>query len=318
MKTQKAKKYRKFPLYKDYLTNVVDKCSHGMVILDHKKFRDYRFAAQFNKNLRLPAGKLIKVVPARCKSYSCPICGKKKVLDLMDLLKTVDLKNYRFFTLTLKNLYSTDDTEKNIKRISDCFNKLNKQLRKQKQFSNLEYFRVVEIGKNGMVHIHGLWNKFIDQTYLSKLWLSITKDSYRVKVERIKSKGDAVNYLFKYLTKLSNIKDPDFVDQRLFDKEIFQIENSEQLFYENGRRRWAVSRNFFSKQAKQAVKDKKKDWLPYYFEEVNSREVEVCIESLKRQYNLSLEQFDLSRYFESDLFILDLFKNDIKDKKPPG
>jgi len=236
----------------------------------------------------------------------------------MDLLKTVDLKNYRFFTLTLKNLYSSDDTEKNIKRISDCFNKLNKQLRKQKQFETLEYFRVVEIGKNGMVHIHGLWNKFIDQTYLSKLWLSITKDSYRVKVERIKSKGDAVNYLFKYLTKLSNIKDPDFVDQRLFDKEVFQIENSEQLFYENGRRRWSVSRNFFSKQAKQAVKDKKKDWLPYYYEEVNGREVEVCIESLKRQYNLTLEQFDFSRYFQSDLFIYDLFKNDIKDKKPPG
>jgi len=63
------------------------------------------------------------------------------------------------------------------------------------------------------------------------------------------------------------------------------------------------------------VKDKKKDWLPYYFEEVNSREVEVCIESLKRQYKLTLEQFDFSRYYESDLFIYDLFKNEVK---PPG
>src|SRR5574338_540072 len=198
---KKTKRHRVYSSYYEYVSNVVDKCGHKYLILDNKKFRSYRFESSSNPNAKLPDGKLIKITPAKCKSYSCPICGKKKVLDLVAKLKTVDLKNYRFFTLTLKNKYSLDDTEKNLNRISKCFNDLNKKLKKIPEFKNLEYFRVTEIGSSGMVHIHGIWNKFIDQKRLSEYWQQITKDSRKVKLERIKNKKDAVNYLFKYLTK---------------------------------------------------------------------------------------------------------------------
>lgn len=312
------KKQRKYPKYADYVENVVNKCSHGYLILDHKDFRKYRFETQVNKNAQLPAGKLIKIVPARCKSYSCPVCGKKKVLDLLDLLKNVNLSKYRFFTLTLKNEFTYDNTEKNLKRVSDCFNKLNKKLRKKPEFKNLEYFRVIEVGKSGMVHIHGIWNKYIDQKYLSKLWLSITKDSYRAKVERIKSKNDAVNYLYKYLTKLSKLKEDDFVNERLFEKEFFEV-NSEQLFYENGKRRWAASRNFFDKDLKKKIKEKNKDYQAYYYDAQSVKDVEITVKAIKDRWNLKLENFDFSRYYESDQFLLKLFENEIKEriKKPP-
>lgn len=313
------KKVRKYHKFEDYVENVVKKCSHGYLILDHKDFRKYRFETQVNKNAKLPTGKLIKIVPARCKSYSCPICGKKKVLDLLDLLKGVNLSKYRFFTLTLKNAYSSDNTEQNLKRISECFNKLNKKLRKKAEFKNLEYFRVIEIGKNGNVHIHGIWNKYIDQVYLSKLWLSITKDSYRTKVERIKSKNDAVSYLYKYLTKLSVLKDDkDFIDERLFEKDFFDG-NSEKLFYENGKRRWAVSRNFFNKELKKKIKERNNNYVPYYYEAETVETVEITVKAIRERYGLKLEHFDFSRYYESDQFLINLFKDEIKNKliKPP-
>lgn len=101
--SEKPKRHRVYASYYEYVSNVVDKCGHKYLILDSKNFRSYRFASQSDVNAKLPAGKLMKITPAKCKSYSCPICGKKKTLDLVERLKTVDLKKYRFFTLTLLN-----------------------------------------------------------------------------------------------------------------------------------------------------------------------------------------------------------------------
>ena len=80
---------------------------------------------------KLPKGEVVKITPAKCHSYSCPICGKKKVLILVAKLKSVDLTKYRFFTLTLKNRMNLDNSEMNLKRVSDCFNKLNNNSRKR-------------------------------------------------------------------------------------------------------------------------------------------------------------------------------------------
>ena len=159
---------RKYTKYSDYVKNVVNKCSHQWLIMDNVQFRDYRIDKYNEIPSKLPSGKLIRIIPARCKSYSCQICGRKKVYDLIERLRAVDLKGYRFFTLTLRNEYSKENTEKNLQRISEYFNKLNKKLRKLEGFKGLEYFRIVEVGKDGMVHIHGIWNKYIDQKLLDR------------------------------------------------------------------------------------------------------------------------------------------------------
>lgn len=302
----RPKRHRVYPSYYEYVSNVVDKCGHKYIILDRKDFRSYRFESQSNPNAKLPDGKLVKITPAKCKSYSCPICGKKKVLDLMEKLKHVDLAKYRFFTLTLKNKKTFSDTEKNFLRIAKCFNKLNLALRKKPQFKGLEYFRVIEIGKDGMVHIHGIWNKYVPGAMLSQMWLQITKDSFVVKVERIKNKKDAVQYLYKYLTKTAAVKNKN-LDPAFFNND---KSNAAAMFYENNKRRHQASRKFFPKDSV-----KKTDYLPYYYESETAKTVENTISSLARQYDLKMENFDFTYYFESDLFIAHLFN---LDKKPPG
>ena len=307
--SEKPKRHRVHASYYEYVSNVVDKCGHKYLILDSKNFRSYRFASQSDVNAKLPAGKLMKITPAKCKSYSCPICGKKKTLDLVERLKTVDLKKYRFFTLTLLNKKTLVDTEKNLQEVSKHFNKLNLALRKKPQYKGLEYFRVTEIGKDGMVHVHGIINKYIPIQELSAMWLKITKHSYRTKIERIKNKKDAVQYLYKYLSKDVAAKNRN-LDPAFFNKD---KNNSAALFYELNKRRFCASRKFFPNKL-----EKKSDWLPYYYEAETQKTVEVVIESVKRQYNLKLDQFDFDNYFGSEQFIFELFKNDIKDKKPPG
>jgi hypothetical protein len=302
----RQKRHRVHASYYEYVSNVVDKCGHKYLILDNKGFRSYRFETQSNPNAKMPSGKLMKITPAKCKSYSCPICGQKKVMDLVEKLKNVDLKKYRFFTLTLKNKKTLADTEKNLLEISKHFNKLNVNLRKRPEFKGLEYFRVTEIGKDGMVHIHGIWNKYIPSVLLSEMWLKITKTSYIVKVERIKNKKDAVKYLYKYLTKDACGKNKN-LDPAFWNSD---IKNAAAMFYESGKRRYCSSRGFFT-----GIKVKKSDWLPYYYESQDVRTVENVISSVARLYKLKPEQFDFTYYFASDQFIENLF---FSDYKPPG
>ena len=273
--------------YSEYIETVVKVCSHKWLIMDNRKFREFRIAKYAGGPAIMPGGKLIKIVPARCKSYSCPVCGKKKVYDLIDRLKGLQLKGYRFFTLTMKSHGNLDDTETNLKRIIDCFNKLNKQLRKDKKFANLQYFRVVEIGKkSGMVHIHGIWNKYIPIARLSKLWLSITKDSYRVDLQRINNKKDVINYLYKYLTKdIANYNDDNPAFWNMDNK------NSAAIFYENRKRRYGSSRQFF----KNAVKHTS-EFLPYYIEKQDTRDIDKTLRYLIETFGLKKEQFDFDLY----------------------
>ena len=248
MKKNGEKAYRNYSTHKEYVKNVVSKCRHDLILLNSKDFISFKIEKANNPNAKLPAGVVLKFTPAKCKSYSCPVCGKKKVMDLMARLKDVNLNNYRFFTLTLVNKYSQDDTKKNLERVAYCFNRLNTQLKKDKRFKNLQYFRVTEIGKNGNVHVHGLWNKYIDQKELSKMWFKITGDSYRAPVEKIKSKEDAVAYLYKYLS-----KDLQFYNDEIeHANDLFGTEkiNNAKLFYELAKRRYSASRNFFKKAPK--------------------------------------------------------------------
>lgn len=307
MKERSKKRHRVYQSYQDYKENIVDKCGHKYIILQSKNFRDYKISLNSNPDQKTPPGVHYKITPAKCKSYSCPVCGRKKVLDLLDRLKKVDFSKYRFFTLTLVNKYSAEDTINNLKRVSECFNKLNKTLRKNPIYKGLEYFRITEIGKNGMVHIHGIWNKYIPQKELSKIWFAITKDSYRAKVERIKSPHDAIEYLYKYLTKdVANYHGKQ-------DKSFFESDEKTniELFYELGKRRYQASRKFF-----QGKEVKNTDFVPYYFESQDTHTVETFIQSHANMFKLTKDNFDFTYYFESDLFIDELFKP--KNNKPPG
>jgi hypothetical protein len=279
--------YLKYSSYYDYVENVVKKCSLYWMILESRSFRSYKFAKEYDVNAKLLPGKHLKITPARCKSYSCPICGKKKVYDLMDRLRRKNLKGYRFFTLTMKNNYNLDDTENNLNRVSKCFNKLDKRLRKQKQFKGLEYLRVIEIGSRGMVHIHGIWNKYIPVKTLSEYWGKITGDSYRVDLRRVKCKEDCYAYILKYMTK--NVVNHDqFIKPTLVNMDPL---NSAALFYENRKRRLQASKKFFNK-----IPKKESEYLPCFFESQDDDSIDRTLTYIIKEYDLNLDNIDFTFY----------------------
>jgi hypothetical protein len=277
----------KYPSYSDYVENVVKKCSHKWLIIESKSFRSYKIAKTFDANAKLLPGKHIKIIPARCKSYSCPICGRKKVHDLMNKLRMKDLKGFRFFTLTMKNSFNLDDIENNLNRITKCFNKLNVKLRKQKEFKNLQYLRVIEISSNGMVHIHGIWNKYIPIKTLSEYWKKITGDSYRVDLRRVKRKEDCFNYILKYITK-NVVQNNKHMNLTLLNMD---GSNSAAIFYESHKRRIQASKKFFEN-----IPIKESEYLPFFFESQDEESVNQMLIYIIKEYNLKLGYIDFTFY----------------------
>ncbi len=288
----------KYPKFSDHIEHVCNHCGNSYLILEKKELRCYRHAKNEGIEQPIPEGIGLKVIPASCKSWACKFCGKKKVNDLLKRLKAKDLKGYRFFTLTLKNGYTIDNTEYNFERIGKCFQKLNNKLKRDKRFKDFQFFKIIETGSGGMVHIHGLWNIYIPVKELSAMWFKITKDSYKVDLRRIGNTKELTDYLFKYLTK-NTVDYYGNSDPGLFG---LNIHFAPKLFYENNKRRQTCSRKFFN-----GIPERIKDFIPYGFGDENISGVESALSFFYKVVGLKKNQFDLKNYFGSDQFIELLF-----------
>jgi Replication protein len=155
-----------------------------------------------------------------CKCRHCRPCAKARAgLIAMNLRNRIEMKaekagdRYRFITLTLK--HSEQPLHDQIRRLQHCFTRLRatKFWRKSQRggCSMVE----VKLSSNGEwhPHLHILGEgDFLRQETLSKEWLKITGDSFRVDVRKIDSGKDAVHYVSKYVTKGTNDEvwdDPD-------------------------------------------------------------------------------------------------------------
>lgn len=288
----------KYPKFEDHIKNVCNHCGNSYLVLEKKELRYYRIAKNEGVELPLPGGVGLKVIPASCKSWACKFCGKKKVNDLLKRMKVKDLKGYRFFTLTLKNGYTLKNTEYNFDRIGKCFHKLNNKLKRGKRFKDFQFFKIIETGSGGMVHIHGIWNIYIPVIELSAMWTKITGDSYKVHLARIGSTKELTDYLFKYLTK-NTVEYYGNSDPGLFS---LNIHFAPKLFYENNKRRHTSSRKFF-----EGIPEMIKDFLPYGFGDEGTGGVEAALSFFYKVVGLKKEQFDLTNYFGSDQFVDLLF-----------
>jgi len=136
----------------------------------------------------------IKVLP--CNQWKCPVCGQKKAWRLRKKIKQSNANNLNYFlTLTLRtnNLSTKENTEK----LSYMFTVLKKRIRRL--YPEWKYFRVIEFTKNKMPHYHLVMNIHIRKSTLKEWWFDITKDSYIVDVQKLKTKN--YNYLLKYFLK---------------------------------------------------------------------------------------------------------------------
>jgi hypothetical protein len=166
-----------------------------------------------------------KFMPILCKSNACPTCSKLRSKETLSKLRRVSQVNkFRFFTLTTINSY---DTKNDLLFIEKCWRKLIKKL--QLSYPDIKFFRIIELGhKNKMVHIHGLWNIYIDFIELSKLWQSIS-GAFRVNVKSVFNQDGAIEYLGKYLVKT------------------FNNQEENELFFILKKRKFSYSKNLLSK-----------------------------------------------------------------------
>jgi hypothetical protein len=139
---------------------------------------------------------LKKVIPARCKKWSCFSCAKINYYKVDYLLSAGNPE--RFITLTRAG----DTTE----RIRLNLQHLIQSLRRKGYV--FEYAAIVELHRNGQAHLHLLQRgDFIPQRVLSKIWHICTSKGYQgkgssiVDIRSIEGNQNVKGYVLKYLKK---------------------------------------------------------------------------------------------------------------------
>lgn len=167
----------------------------------------------------------IQALPIVCNSYFCPNCAKKKQKVIYS--KTINAlkhESWRFITLTTIN--NAGDFNTTATLANNAWNKLSTLLRRR--FKKMRYIKVLETGKNGMLHFHILTNLYIPQALLRYYWEKYT-NAYIVDIRKVQSNKTAVNYIIKYIYKT------------------FQDDHTNEQFFLNQKRRFSFSRNFADK-----------------------------------------------------------------------
>lgn len=194
-------------------------CSHRWRLLESTPHQPHSAGNTPNKFL---------VVPCRCKSKSCLYCRRIYFTSLRRRINKVHLKHeYRFFTLTT---VKTDETiQEQLEKLETYFRKLRNKLSRENE--NFQYIAVKELAPDGMWHIHGLWNIYIDVKRLSFIWNSISR-AYRVNLQKIRNPRGAINYILAYcINKAIN-------------------HDEEAALYTSGKKKFTASQKFFQKETK--------------------------------------------------------------------
>ena len=156
-----------------------------------------------------------KYFQPKCKSYSCPKHGFiqrqrlqkaiQKWLDQFDII--------RFWTFTIRKTqeYSNEEFNLQFKKVWHRFItelRRNKILTKREQ--KLQYVKVYELHRSGVLHIHLFSTEFIHWTKLQSLWdyavgchFSHVGKRGNVHTKKIPTSRQASHYISKYVTKMA-------------------------------------------------------------------------------------------------------------------
>lgn len=157
-----------------------------------------------------------------CHSYFCEVCAKKKRNNLIKKMKNIKPGSVlRFLTVTLD--VSKYTPESSLEKISEMFNMLVKYLR-YRGFK-FQYFKIIELTKQNIAHVHALINCYLPKSVLSVCWFAISQ-SYIVDIVKIHNAKMALFYITKYISKTMNY----FANK---------------LFYFLRKRRYSYSQSFF-------------------------------------------------------------------------
>lgn len=216
---------------------------------------------------------LYKFLPILCKSPFCPNCARVRQKNIIRRLKaSTEKNNFRFFTLTTVNSYNT---RRDLLHIEKCWRQLLKIL--YKSYPKLTFFRVIELGtENGMVHIHGLWNIYIDFIELSKLWCKLS-GAYRVNLKSVFNDAGAIAYITKYISKT------------------FDNYNENEIFYLMKKRKFSFSKNF------QQISKSTAEWKIYSYLTFHKNHLRKEINSMIKDLLIPESNIILDNLFNEDI-----------------
>lgn len=140
----------------------------------------------------------LRMIPIRCKQWSCAYCAPKLRRKFICRLKQSQCSDWapRMMTLTLKT--NGEGLLEDLKFSGKALNRFFAVLKRR--FPDLKYVWVREIGSvSSMVHFH-LWiNRYLPQSLMSDLWRRSSEGSYIVSLN---ARQEApTSYLSKYLVK---------------------------------------------------------------------------------------------------------------------
>ena len=157
---------------------------------------------------KLNSHHLFAFVPARCKSWSCPVCRPLKSRIVKNYIRD-NFNSPNLFMLTL-TFYHTGSALDAWKKLGSCWNRLRTYV--AKKYGKFDYIRVVEPHKKGgWPHLHILIKGcIIDSSILKKVteW----GFGWNAQVTPISSKS-AGYYISKYLSKAITIISADLLRQ---------------------------------------------------------------------------------------------------------
>lgn len=144
----------------------------------------------------------IRSVPATCRRWSCPNCGRLKARRLAERIGATPAT--RFVTLTARAQPGVPP-EEILDELNNAWRALWKRLQRLHGERAEGYVKVVELTAAGTPHLHlGLAIPYTSQRWLSAQWSELT--GYRiVDIRRIHSDASLGRYLAKYLTKTHNL-----------------------------------------------------------------------------------------------------------------
>jgi len=168
-----------------------------------------------------------------CNTYSCPICGPKKVARFKRAIRAWMKLNRvnRIWTITATSEIGTPDIH--WKLLKEAWTKTIKDIRRLKKFSKkpVRYIAIRELHKSGYVHLHILVSHYIrvelvqglfdahfrkstfalalrmeaegvEPSAINRIWETLRREKVtNVHMERVFAPKGISNYMAKYLTK---------------------------------------------------------------------------------------------------------------------
>jgi len=156
-----------------------------------------------------------------CNDRLCVPCGNARAVRLLEALRPMCRdKRLSFITLTLRA--SKETLTETIDRIYKCFKLLRTMpLWADKVRGGAAFLETKKADgfKRWHTHLHILCDAdYMEQGFLSKAWHMLTKDSFRVDIQRVHSEENLQKYVTKYVTKPLSptfVSDPDSLDEAL-------------------------------------------------------------------------------------------------------